>query len=216
MHRPAIAGASRIFIAVVFFFSCLFASAQQNSFPKDATQIIFALKKGAILVRLHSKSMAAAAYEKMGNHDMAITVLKRQEDENRVIMHAFLNHFNFCKVYFFSSDSTANVLNKKRSGYFLNDKLQVDPSIILKEDFFITGEHGNPDFPLQNSDSSQHYAPDAGLISDAFILTDDHFQQLPKPFPYLIRPNVFDGKDPWDKRIQRLNDNLNEFMGRYK
>lgn len=188
----------------------------QQSHPMDATQIIFALHNGALLVRLHSKAMAVAAFEKAGRHDMAVYIAREQDDENKAIMHAFQSHFSFCKVYFFPSDSSGNVLQGKRSGYFLNEKLQVDPSITVKENFFITGEHGDPDFPSHDVDSTQSSAPDAGLISDALVLMDDHFRQLPKPFPYYVRPGMADGKYPWDKRVQRLNDNLKNFLGRFQ
>ncbi|MFI5135422.1 MAG: hypothetical protein ACHQD9_06180 [Chitinophagales bacterium] len=136
-------------LLMVLLMSATLSRAQEelpkNFTWKDSARILIRnLKDGALIVRLQSRSMAISKLNELGNYSGANEIKSQQREENLEVVEAFRSSFSFCKVYFFFTDSTDALLSGKRTGYFLDDSLKVDPSISLKEIFFMIAEVGNP------------------------------------------------------------------------
>jgi len=209
-----------------FFCLCflLFAFASsihaQDTLPLNATWrdsarfYIRDLKEGVLVVRLQTRSKAIQQLNKEGNYAAANNILQAQRKENLETIQAFRTKFSFCKVYFFFSDSTDAWMNGRRSGYFLNDSLVIDPSIQLKENFSLLAEKGSPEH--QNAyDKTQ---PDLeqkepGYLNETIVVRDKNLHMLKDPFPYYAQEpfpeNVFARN--WKSKVESLNRKLNNF-----
>jgi hypothetical protein len=132
-----------------------------------------------------------------------------QEQENLAITAAFRSYYKFCPVYFISYDSTTAALKAKRSGYFLNDKLQVDPSISMNKNFFLFAEYGMLETSLpSDKTNSKHEKVRRGVIEEALIVRDQKMNLLRRPFPYYVRFG------DWDERVIKLERRLEKFYQR--
>lgn len=160
------------------------------------------LKQGTLLVRLKTSELKINALIKMGDLEEASKVKKAQDIENKKIVAAFKNNFNFCKTVFFFSNNSDNVRKGNCENIFLNDSLIIDEfkfvdtskSIFIAEFGTIeqdTLKHFShytyePDGDWSVKKVSHYYGgPDFGF--DALIIRDKNFVQLSKPFPYYTR-----------------------------
>lgn len=160
------------------------------------------LKNGTLLVRLKTSEPKINALIKMGDLEEASKIKKAQDIENKKIVAAFKNNFNFCKTVFFFSNNSDNVRKGNCENIFLNDSLIIDEfkfvdtskSIFIAE--FGTIEQDTlkhlsiysyePDGDWSVKKVSNYYGgPDFGF--DALIIRDKNFVQLSKPFPYYTR-----------------------------
>lgn len=164
------------------------------------------LKDGALIVRLNFKRKAINALEQSGNMAGAERIRLEQEQENLEIMAAFKSYYKFSPVYFISYDSTRAALNGKRSGYFLNEQLQVDPSISMNKDFFLFAEHGmlETSLPSDKTNSKQEKLR-RGTIEEALVVRDQKMNLLRRPFPYFVRFG------DWDERVIKLERRIRKF-----
>src|SRR6185295_7006048 len=101
---------SKAFLIALFSVITFSVTAQEtlpvNATWKDSARFcIRQLKGGAILVRLHTRAEAIAKLRTIGNTRDANTIESIQQEENNEIVQAFRKEFDFCKVYFFFSDS---------------------------------------------------------------------------------------------------------------
>lgn len=166
-------------------------------------QQIMQLKNGVLLVRLRTSINKINALKKMDCVKEAKETEEQQLAENKKIISAFKNNFDFCKVLFFYSYNSENVLNKKFNGVFLDDNLNENDSITIDSisPYFIA------EFTTTEQDTSKYfshysYSPENGegykrqknyytSSSDfsfyALVIKDNKFIQLNKPFPYYTR-----------------------------
>lgn len=195
----------------------------QNEIPMNATWkdsarlYIRALKEGALVVRLQSRSMAIQQLRNSGNGETAELIIKSQREENREIVSAFRQSFNFCTVYFIYADSTEAWLSGNRSGYFLNDSLDVNPSIAMKEPFSLLAEKGTPhqsvayDETQPNQESSER-----GYLSSAIVIYDQRLRLLKDPFPFYAQepfPQSLTSSN-WKVKVEALNKKLISFYSK--
>nr|NQU93271.1 hypothetical protein [Bacteroidota bacterium] len=175
---------------------------QKKTSPKAIARAqILDLKNGTLLVRLKTSTPKIEALKKSGKNELAEKTQKRQEKENRAIITAFSERFNFCKVGFFYSDNSLKVKNRIFDGILLNDSLQPDTAIYIhpEESFFIA-EFGNTEqdttqnFSHYSKATSQEgrgrepvYYGGTNFGINALIIRDENFDQLQNPFPYYIR-----------------------------
>lgn len=171
---------------------------------------ITSLKDGALFVRLRTRSKAVELYLKNGQDKIAERIMQEQFTENRAIMQAFKDEFNFCDVYFFFSDDTKAV-TAGEPGHFLNDKLKKDTSIHNNSSFFMVAEYG----PLKKEsfvipgDEPENQAPAGGnAIERALVMKDSTLMQMPPPFPYYISA-VFEKQT--SAQVKRLNERLKSY-----
>lgn len=143
---------------------------------------------GALLVRLKTNSNTISRLKAAGNIDLATQVERETYLTNKIIIGSYLQEFNFCPVYFFYSNYSDSVKNKKLNGILVDTNLQVNPSIVCKADFFLIAE------------SDKVYNSSLGIvpIEDApkaiqsgtpsreapIVVKNRYFIQLHNPFPY--------------------------------
>ena len=101
-----------------------------------AKKDIVLLKEGALLVRLKTSENTIAALRKAEREKQALKEDEWQATQNQKIVKAFWTYFDFAPVYFFYSDKSNQVRKGDFEGIFLNEKLEVDSSIILDKQTF--------------------------------------------------------------------------------
>jgi hypothetical protein len=141
-----------------------------QSQKEDAAARIKALKNGALMVRLKSGALQKAALEKAGDTKALEAYSKKMEEENKSAVNAF-RKFTFCPVYFFYSEASENIRQKKLSGSLLNTKLIPDSTLSPALPLFFTAEFGF-------SDKQQ---------IEGLLFMDDQLRPLPNSYPGLIR-----------------------------
>lgn len=196
------------------------AAAAQPEFPMNATWkdsaklYIRALKEGALVVRLQSRSLAIARLRDAGNAAAANNIMVTQREENLKIVSAFRKSFDFCNVYFIYADSTDAWLLGKHEGYFLNDGLEITPSITLKESFSLLAEEGNPHQPVAYDETRPNQeTSERGYLNNAIVIYDPRLKLLKEPFPYYAQepfPQNLAASN-WSVKVQSLNKKLVSF-----
>ena len=187
-----------------------------------AQQAIVSLHNGALIFRMKSKRNKIEKLEealatpdlkesdrKRLNKELESTIKERDEYNSEMVA-AFGNYYNFSAVYFMYDTSSVVLKDGQKSGFLLNEKLEIDPDITIVQDSFFVIYNGNLD--ATNS---------TGM--EALIIMDSQFEQLSNPFPYYIKSNDFwrslgrffspkgaikrDAK----KVVIKLDQNLNKF-----
>ncbi|UTW61923.1 hypothetical protein KFE98_18195 [bacterium SCSIO 12741] len=178
----------------------------QNS--RKASDQIYELKNGVLLVRLMTRSKSINALEKAGNTKQADKIKAEQQQKNQQIIAAFQNYFDFCPVYFFLSDQTAEVKARNWDKVvFLNAELQADtsltdfnPEVFMMAEFGIVEPKVNDGIPVS----------DQGL--PGLVISNSDFVQLSAPFPYYIR--TYENL-PVEKKaqnaVEKWNQELHDF-----
>lgn len=221
----------KFFTVLVLFVSALFTSpifsqglpaqiyrphgAEYEPFREKQVAIdnIKNLRKGALLVRLKTRQNTIDAFEERGYKKMAQQVKKEQRESNKKLMKAFKENFNFCQVYFFYSEDSENVLENNLEGIFLNDNLEKDASIIVKEEHIFTAEIGSliTDPVVTYRDGTESNTT-SGMSESVLVIKDDDFEQLRRPFPYYVKA----GDRFIEKKVAKLNKRLHRFYGAWK
>jgi hypothetical protein len=156
---------------------------------KVAKAQINKLKKGgALLVRLKTNANTINKLKAAGNIDLATQVERETHLINKTILASYLQEFTFCPVYFFYSNSSDSVKNKKLNGIFVDTNLVVDPTITCTANFYLIAESDK----VYNSslgivpESKATEAIERGTPSREapIVLKNRYFIQLHKPFPY--------------------------------
>ncbi len=175
-----------------------------------AAQQLKALKNGALVVRLKTNDKSIAAYRSMGKNELANKIVAEREALNRKISDAFRYNFSFCKVYFIYAKNT-DALLKRQPYIFLNENLQVDSSIQLKEDFFLIAEYGS--FTTNERVDEYRYSgvyqtqPTNTTASESsYVIMDTTLTQLQEPFPFYVP--VYLGS--FMKSADQLSNNINK------
>ena len=161
---------------------------------------IMQLKESVLLVRLKTAENKINALKKVGMDEKAEMVRSEQEFENKSIISAFNNYFNFCPVQFFFSNHSVDIKNRQFEGVFLDDSLKVDPSIKLDTTIqfmvadFSSIEQDTAKYLSHYSHEtvgddvqkkvSNYYTSSTEFDFDALRILDQNFVQLNKPFPY--------------------------------
>jgi hypothetical protein len=153
---------------------------------QEANKQIKALRNGILLVRLSDAKKQIQALEERGYAEKALEVYNQKSRENRRIIAAFDTIYDFSKVSFFYSSSSAKIAAGNYEEALLNygqiaDTLQVpfDEQPVFIADF---GPLKNPD-ALDNDVNSYS----SGISFEALRIMDRNFKQLKRPFPYYTR-----------------------------
>lgn len=172
---------------------------------------LYKLVNGALVVRLKTNRRKIDAYLAAGYEDKAKELELELKAVNRSIMSHFLAYFNFTDVYFIYVEDYAKLLNQEFSGYFLNEKMEYDPSIKMSNPNFFFCDRG-PAYAVamkNSNDPNTKVASDVPRTQDAFVIKDQELNQLVDPFPFssIIRLNDIEGG------VKRLNKGLIQFYG---
>ena len=156
------------------------------------------LKEGVLLIRLQNKQNTIAALKKVKRFKEADKVEYQQKELNLQYIQAFRSHFNFCKVYFFYSNQSQNIIDKKyHDVIFLNDSLAEDSTIKISTENIFTGEFSNLEQDTTsyfsrtikedgNKKLATYYGgPDFNF--EVLAIKSNQFVQLRDPFPYYVR-----------------------------
>lgn len=181
----------------------------QNFSMRDSASVAQAkfhinnLKKGVVLVRLHTQENKIKHYLKYDNRKAAMNVQREQTEKNKKIFLAFKGYFDFTEVYFFYSHHSERVKERDfDAGFFLNDQMEEDPTVQLR-------------------DTDNVYVIDVGdVFFDSFgthmkgmvVMTTD-FKPLEKPFPYYVRKRA--GLKILERSNAELVEKLNEELHAY-
>lgn len=167
-----------------------------------AIEDIDALKNGNVLIRLKTAQPKIDALRKAGREEKAGKVEKKQLEENREIVNAFRKEFTFTNYYFFYSHHSKAVKNNELKYIFLDDNLILDSSILVDESkasYIIELTNIEPDtnqvFSHYNNRTTgsfeqervpaYHGSPNHTFL--AFVVKNQNFEQLLRPFPYYSR-----------------------------
>lgn len=157
-------------------------------FKVARAQINLLKNGGALLVRLKTNATTISKLKAAGNIDMATQVERQTLLTNQMIVASYLKEFTFCPVYFFYSNYSDSVKNKKLDGIFVDSTLAINPSIVCHANFYLIAESGK----VNNSSLgivSLSQAPNAiesgtPTREAAIVIKNRYFIQLHKPFPF--------------------------------
>lgn len=163
-----------------------------------AAQQIETLKDGVLLIRLQNQQNTINALKKVKRFKEAEKAEYRQKELNLEYVKAFRSHFNFCKVYFFYSNHSQKIIDKKYDDViFLNDSLIEDPTIKISSENIFTGEFTNLEQDTTSNFSrtirndgnkklaTYHGGPNFDF--EVLAIKSNAFVQLCDPFPYYVR-----------------------------
>ena len=154
------------------------------------------LKEGVLLVRLKTLNKSIEVLKRSGREAKAARVESRQAEENDAIMQAFKMKYDFSDLYFFYSHHSKKVKEGNWGQYFLDDKFEETVSFSpakgqkvftaeltnLKADTAKYFSHYKSRVAASDSLTPLFYgSPDFNL--EAFVIKDQNFVQLNKPFP---------------------------------
>lgn len=189
-------------------------SLRYNKWKKQyAEQQIKALKEGALLVRLHTRNKAIELYRNSGNTTVANKIEDEQYQENKAIMAAFNEFFNFAPIFFFFADDTEKIKVGGTRGVFLNHKMLPDTTINPILTFYMVAEFAPLEaetrvIPGDTLVATGDYVA-SGVLERALLVRDKSFMQMRSPFPYYIRAA---NKSKAEKPVSRLNEQLQAYF----
>ncbi|MCU0348587.1 MAG: hypothetical protein MUC59_16740, partial [Saprospiraceae bacterium] len=143
------------------------------------------LKANTLVVRLRTGSSKIKALEKLiANPNTDSKYIQRYEsmiekektrtrDENRFIMEAFKSQYSFSNaVYFMPDTAIVRLKSGTTQGIFLNEQMEIDPSIGLKGNYFVC---------YYGENSSDLYTNIEGIT-----IVDKNLTPLKYPFPSFV------------------------------
>jgi hypothetical protein len=148
------------------------------------------LKDGVLVVRLKTGSNKIQTLQRVANspdisekerlrlESMMLNEAENISKENTWLHNAFTEKYNFSEVLYFFDTSSVLLKNGVQSGYFLNEKLEVDPSVSLNNRPFLVAFYG--------ASSSAYKSSQEGLV-----VLDEHFIELSEPFPHYTDVSSF-------------------------
>lgn len=182
---------------------------------KVAKAQINALKNGALLVRLKTNSKTIEKLKAVGNMDLATQLEQETQLKNKIIMNSYKLEFKFCPVYFFFSEQSDSVRNKKLDGIFIDSTLNLNSSIVCNAAFYLIAESDNvynSSLGIVSESTAAKSTERGNPIRQApIVIKNRYFIQLHKPFPYFqLKGNYVSPVTPVQNGIlidlMRLND----------
>jgi hypothetical protein len=201
--------------------------------PKDGKDLgaeeIVQLKAGHLVVVLEDKQEEIENYRRAGKDALALELINEQQKSRQTIIRVFDESFDFCPVYFTTSDQQAAL----DAGLFdqivyLDKEGEKDPRIkpMTPEFLFARFEDIGPSSDGQSVDYSLWYL-DRKAVEDlqmkgsestrykAFIFFDREMKDLRSPFPYKIQQYdyVFIEED-YHLLIREIDQSLTDHFAR--
>lgn len=182
-----------------------------------AKKQILELKEGVLLVQLKTRQKTIDAYTKKGLDKKANEVKSLQLKDNLNIIKGFNKYFNFCPVYFYTSNDFKKVKAKNFTEVTFYDSLMQPKTIVLdlnNTDYYIC-EISKNNYNNSTLTNIPNYKLnyDRSIKFDAFIIKNNEFLQLSSPFPYYAKTHIaikVKDKKRWES-IKKLNYRLHFF-----
>lgn len=174
---------------------------------QEAIKYINILKNGALLVRIKSQSKNIEKYRK-ANLTKVVNRIEKDRDKNtKKLMASFEKYFDFCPVYFFYDTDSYLLDEEQKTGFFINNNLERDASIILDKTDYLIFDYGIPsqekipkqyeEFRLEQRDTTDGKIYEklqvySGSSSGAntYIVKNTAYEQLRFPFPYITENKI--------------------------
>jgi len=174
-------------------------STNDSETKRIAVEQIKHLNGSVLLVRLKTGKSTIDAMQKAGKTKMAANRQKQVDEENKRIIKAFKDEFDFCPVYFFYSDDSHLLKDKNfESIVYVNDSAQKDSNITTPSSQFSVTEFGS-------------IGQDEGAIFDmqGLIIMNEEFVPLQKPFPFFVKKSSLrNSKKSIFIAVNKMNRNL--------
>ncbi len=153
------------------------------------------LKFGALVVRFQSNRRKIEAFRKQGNSEAENKVRAETQYYTKLMMRAYMDEFNFCKVYFMYAEYSDSLLKGARKGIFLDTTLSLDNTIEMKEQFYLIAEKDyvyNSSIGLIKEDTAKYvYETGNPAFQAPVVLKNKYGHQLKNPFPFYVNRTVF-------------------------
>jgi hypothetical protein len=153
------------------------------------------LKEGALVVRLKTSQKGIDALRKDGKNEEADQKEAEQYLINKYIVRSFLDHYNFSKVYFMYSNYSDSLLDGRRSGFFLDSSLTVNPALKLDGNFYLIAERDyvyNSSLGFIREDSARSVVEAGNPTREmAIVVKNKYNHQLKGPFPYYVKDKTY-------------------------
>lgn len=165
----------RSVLLLILFVSTQFSFIDINPEQK-AYNHIRNIKKGVVLVRLHTDDAVVAQMKKLQQHR---TLRKKQaeiEKSNTEIYKALTAAYDFSEIRFFYARDSKKVSEGDYEKIFLNSDLELDPTITIPQNV--------PVYVLDVGDI--YFDAISGHMEGVVVMTNQ-FKALEKPFPFYVR-----------------------------
>jgi hypothetical protein len=165
----------RSILLLILFVSTQFSFIEINPEQK-AYNHIRNIKKGVILVRLHTDDVVIEQMKKLQQH----RTLKRKQEEiqkkNREMYGALTAAYDFSEIRFFYARDSKKVAARTYENIFLNSDLELDMNITIPENI-----------PVYILDVGDIYFEAISGHMEGIMVMDNQFEALEKPFPFYVR-----------------------------
>ena len=156
-----------------------------------AKYYVSALRNGALILLLNIDLKKIILYREAGNEKLANQLEAELLLDNLSYAIGFTeaNIFDFCKVYITDAKNRTAILNGSNQGIFLNANLELDTTIVLKEEFFLFARKGQvfETHAINQNNTKRKVVTSTSVIQEAIIIYDHNNTQLMSPFPFFVR-----------------------------
>lgn len=160
-------------ITGIFFGISVFS---QSAEKKLAYTQIKEIKKGIILVRLHTDEVVVNKMKELHQKNLLKAKLQEIKEHNTAIYTAFLSGFTFTEIRFFYSRNTDQIKQGNYDGLLLNERLEEDALITIPLNV-----------PVYIIDVGDIYFEAFGGHFEGMVVMNQDFTPLKKPFPFYVR-----------------------------
>jgi len=147
------------------------------------------LKNGALVVRLKTNQLLINALLKNADTLKARAVQLETAAINLNTIKAYIDNYNFSKLYFIYSSSSDSLLNGKRENIFIDTNLVVNPNIVMVEEFYLLAERDkaySSTIGFVKEDTAKFVSEGVNAVKEmAVVIKNKYGHQLKAPFPYL-------------------------------
>lgn len=211
--------AMRSLVSIIIFLivPCFLATGQSR--PEKivrAKQHMEVLENGYLLIQLFNRDKTKYFIQRELGDEAVKKYEEKQLANHKKLMLAFKKHYSFSKVVFFYSNDKEHIKNRSFdsvSFYGYNHELLSQDSIRI--DKFLIGEISRVEsdsITYSNAAGESHKRPSYAF--SAFIVRDDQFRQLEKPFPFYVR--TFEGTPILRRKENGLVKSLQSKLERSK
>ncbi|TAK33268.1 MAG: hypothetical protein EPO28_17290 [Saprospiraceae bacterium] len=187
-----------------------------------ALHAIHAIKNGVLILRLESNHRKIEEMERLaGSTDLneeekskwQTRVAAVKEDtrrRNKWLVDAFAAKYDFSRLLIMYDTATQLLKQDLRSGYFLNQNLELDAAASLGEAPYRLVRFGKASYERSSS-------------ANGLVLLDEEFRELLSPFPYFVSLNIFEKMrrqvneskpEYFEVLVAKLVNRLNRFYGK--
>lgn len=160
------------------------------------------LKFGALVVRFQNNQKKIDACRKIGDKAMEDKIIAETQFYIKLMMRAYTEEFNFCKVYFIYSQSSDSLLKGVKKGIFIDSTLTINNTIEMSENFYILAEKDyvyNSSIGFIKEDSAKYVVESGNRTIDVSVVLKNKFgHQLKSPFPYYVNRSFLNSSSKYD------------------